>query len=171
MVRQSGHLHILNHRIKREMKRRNIAAACVLLAVAVGYGYQTALLPARTLPNTPDPSFFPWINTIMLGVLSFALLIQAVLRPNDEGVMGAQQASVPVITALVLILLYVVAMPFLGFVLSSVPLFALFMVLHNERRKLWLLIGAVGIPIFLFNLFKHLFGVPLPRGIFLGLLG
>ena len=153
------------------MKRRNIAAACVLLAVAVGYGYQTALLPARTLPNTPDPSFFPWINTIMLGVLSVALLIQAVLRPNDEGVMGAQQASVPVITALGLILLYVVAMPFLGFVLSSVPFFALFMVLHNERRKLWLLIGAVGIPIFLFNLFKHLFGVPLPRGIFLGLLG
>ena len=171
MVRQSGHLHILNHSIKREMKRRNIVAACVLLAVAVGYGYQTALLPARTLPNTPDPSFFPWINTIMLGVLSFALLIQAVLRPNDEGVMGAQQASVPVITALGLILLYVVAMPFLGFVLSSVPFFALFMVLHNERRKLWLLIGAVGIPIFLFNLFKHLFGVPLPRGIFLGLLG
>ena len=154
------------------MKRRNIAAACVLLAVAVGYGYQTALLPARTLPNTPDPSFFPWINTIMLGVLSFALLIQAVLRPNDEeGVMGAQQVSVPVITALGLILLYVVAMPFFGFVLSSVPFFALFMVLHNERRKLWLLIGAVGIPIFLFNLFKHLFGVPLPRGIFLGLLG
>ena len=171
MVRQSGHLPILNHSIKREMKRRNIAAACVLLAVAVGYGYQTALLPARTLPNTPDPSFFPWINTIMLGVLSFALLIQAVLQPNDEGVMGAQQASVPVITALGLILLYVVAMPFLGFVLSSVPFFALFMVLHNERRTLWLLIGAVGIPIFLFNLFKHLFGVPLPRGIFLGLLG
>ena len=153
------------------MKRRNIVAACVLLAVAVGYGYQTALLPARTLPNTPDPSFFPWINTIMLGVLSFALLIQAVLRPNDEGVMGAQQVSVPVITALGLILLYVVAMPFVGFVLSSVPFFALFMVLHNERRKLWLLIGAVGIPIFLFNLFKHLFGVPLPRGIFLGLFG
>ena len=107
----------------------------------------------------------------MLGVLSVALLMQAVLRPNDEGVMEAQQASVPVITALVLILLYVVAMPFFGFVLSSVPFFALFMVLHDERRKLWLLIGAVGIPIFLFNLFKHLFGVPLPRGIFLGLFG
>ena len=71
-----------------------------MLAIAVGYGYQTALLPARTLPNTPDPSFFPWINTILLGVLSFALLIQAVLWSNDERVMEAQQASVPELATL-----------------------------------------------------------------------
>ena len=153
------------------MKRRHIAAACVLLVIAVVYGYQTALLPARTLPNTPDPSLFPGHNTSLLGVLSFALLIQAGLLSNDELVMEAQQAPVPAIVALGLFLLYLVAIPFFGVVLSSVPFFALFMVLHNERRKLWLLIGAVGIPIILYNLFKHIFGVSLPRGIFLELLG
>ena len=69
------------------MKQKDIVAACVLLVVVIGYGYQTTLLPARTLPNTPDPSFFPWINTILLGVLSFALLIQGILRPTKKGVM------------------------------------------------------------------------------------
>ena len=153
------------------MKQRDIVAACVLLVIVVGYGYQTALLPARTLPNTPDPSFFPWINTILLGVLSFALLIQGILRPTKKGVMQVELASRTVIVALGLILLYLVAIPYFGFVLSSVPFFALFMVLHGERRKLWLLIGAAGIPIFLYYLFRHVFSVPLPRGMFLGSFG
>ena len=153
------------------MKQKDIVAACVLLVVVIGYGYQTTLLPARTLPNTPDPSFFPWINTILLGVLSFALLIQGILRPTKKGVMQSTLGTRTVIVALGLILLYLVAIPYFGFVLSSVPFFALFMVLHGERRKLWLLIGAAGIPIFLYNLFSHLFSVPLPRGMFLGSFG
>ena len=124
------------------MKQKDIVAACVLLVVVIGYGYQTSLLPARTLPNTPDPSFFPWINTILLGVLSFALLIQGILRPTKKGVMQVELASRTVIVALGLILLYLVAIPYFGFVLSSVPFFALFMVLHGERRKLWLFIVA-----------------------------
>ena len=128
------------------------------------------LLPARTLPNTPDPSFFPWINTILLGVLSVALLIQGILRPTKKGVMQSTLGTRTAIVALGLILLYLVAIPYFGFVLSSVPFFALFMVLHGERRKLWLLIGAAGIPIFLYNLFSHLFSVPLPRGMFLGII-
>ena len=153
------------------MKQKDIVAACVLLVVVIGYGYQTALLPVRTQPNTPDPSFFPWINTILLGVLSFALLIQGILRPTKKGVMQVELASRTVIVALGLILLYLVAIPYFGFVLSSVPFFALFMVLHGERRKLWLLIGAAGIPIFLYYLFSHVFSVPLPRGMVLGSFG
>ena len=153
------------------MKQRDIVAACVLLVVVIGYGHQTTLLPARTLPNTPDPSFFPWINTILLGVLSFALLIQGILRPTKKGVMQVELASRTVIVALGLILLYLVAIPYFGFVLSSVPFFASFMVLHGERRKLWLLIGAAGIPIFLYYLFSHVFSVPLPRGMVLGSFG
>ena len=153
------------------MKQKDIVAACVLLVVVIGFGYQTALLPVRTLPNTPDPSFFPWINTILLGVLSFALLIQGILRPTKKRVMQSTLGTRTVIVALGSILLYLVAIPYFGFVLSSVPFFALFMVLHGERRKLWLLIGAAGIPIFLYNLFSHLFSVPLPQGMVLGSFG
>ena len=153
------------------MKQKDIVAACVLLVVVIGYGYQTTLLPARTLPNTPDPSFFPWINTILLGVLSFALLIQGILRPTKKGVMQSTLGTRTVIVALGSILLYLVAIPYFGFVLSSVPFFAGFMVLHGERRKLWLLIGAAGVPIFLYYLFRHVFSVPLPRGMFLGSFG
>ena len=153
------------------MKQKDIVAACVLLVVVIGYGYQTALLPVRTLPNTPDPSFFPWINTFLLGVLSFALLIQGIVRPTKKGVMQVELASRTVIVALGLILLYLVAIPYFGFVLSSVPFFASFMVFHGERRKLWLLIGAAGVPIFLYYLFRHVCSVPLPRGMFLGSFG
>ena len=52
------------------MRRRNITAALVLLAIGAGYGLLTSQLPTRSLPDTPGPPFFPWINTTVILVLS-----------------------------------------------------------------------------------------------------
>jgi len=66
------------------MRRKNIIAAVVLIVFAILYGVLTANLPVRTLPNTPDPSFFPWINTAVVLVLSVWLLVQGLRRPVTE---------------------------------------------------------------------------------------
>ena len=154
------------------MRHRNITAALVLLGVTVGYGYLTSQLPARTLPNTPDPSFFPWINTVLLGVLSIALLVQGVLRMADTGIAargGGMSRTVGM--ALGCFLVFLLALPHLGFILAGIPFFAAFMVLYGERRISWLLAGAIGAPIFLYVLFRHGFVVLLPRGLLSGLIG
>ena len=66
------------------MRRRNIIAAVVLIVSALFYGGLTAQLPTRTLPNTPDPSFFPWINTAIILALSVLLLARTLWWPAPE---------------------------------------------------------------------------------------
>ncbi len=57
------------------MRRKHLVAALVLMAFGVWYGYQTSLLPTRTLPHAPSPSFFPGILTCAVRVLAVALLM------------------------------------------------------------------------------------------------
>ena len=148
------------------MKRRNLTAAMVFLAVTAGYAYQTSHLPVRTLPNTPDPSFFPWINTVLALVLACALLYQGLFLKTDNHIALIEDGKIGFpLLAIIVFLAFLIALPYLGFILATIPFFAVFMWLYGEHRKKILIIGALGIPVILYILFRHGFGVMLPRGL------
>lgn len=148
------------------MARRNIAAALVLIGIGAWYGVMTATLPERTLPNTPGPSFFPWLITAALLILSAALLAQGLARrgadvePEHDGFRAGRG-----LYALIWFAAYLVALPYVGFLFASVPFFAGLMVLYGGRNKLFVAIAAVAVPLLLFFLFRHGFQILLPRGI------
>ena len=124
------------------MRRRNIIAAVVLLVVTLGYGALTTQLPVRSLPDTPGPPFFPWINTIILLALSLGLLVQGLMaRPTGAIEAVATPDNVATrrrtIWALGAFVVYLVILPGLGFLLATTPFFAALMVLFGERRWLW----------------------------------
>jgi hypothetical protein len=151
-----------------QMKQRNVAAALVLLATVLGYATLTARLPATTLPDTPGPTFLPWINTALLGGLALLLLAQGL---NSQGTVdkgeGAEtdaRSRRPVIFLLALIG-YIAVLPTIGFVVASIVFFAVAMILFGERRPLRLFLGSVGVPVLLFAIFRHGFNIVLPRGI------
>jgi putative tricarboxylic transport membrane protein len=153
------------------MRRKNIIAAVVLIACAILYGVLTANLPTRTLPNTPDPSCFPRINTVIILALSVWLLVQALRRPapaptpSPTGT-GRNHRAVWALAAFVG---YLAVMPGLGFILATAPFFAVMMVLFGERRPMWVGGGAVGTTVLLHALFRYGFGVILPRGLLAGI--
>ena len=155
------------------MRRKNIIAAVVLIACAILYGVLTANLPTRTLPKTPDPSFFPWINTVIILALSVWLLVQALRQPAP----APAPAPTPTRTgrnrravwALAAFIGYLAVMPGLGFILATAPFFAVMMVLFGERRPMWVGGGAVGTTVLLYALFRYGFGVILPRGLLAGI--
>jgi putative tricarboxylic transport membrane protein len=151
------------------MRRKNIIAAVVLIACAILYGVLTANLPVRTLPNTPDPSFFPWINTVIMLVLSVWLLARGLKRPATERAPDMTGRSRRAAWALGAFVAYVAAMPGLGFILATVPFFAVMMVLFGERRPIWVCGGAVCATVLLYALFRYGFGVFLPRGVLAGI--
>jgi len=158
--------------VLRALRTRNIIAACVLLAVAAVYAFLTSRLPARTLPNTPDPSFFPWLNSAALAALSAALLVQGLRLPRACAAIGKRSMlSWEAAAALGGFLVYLAVLSSIGFVEASVPLFLFLMVLYGERRWGWLLAGSVGVPLALYVLFRDIFGVLLPSGPLSGLLG
>lgn len=154
------------------MWRRNIIAALVVLCVAAAYAYFTTQLPSRTLPNTPDPAFFPWINTGMLVVLGTILLLQGIRgRRTQTGPTVAGDRVVPAALTLASFVLYLIALPILGFLLATIPFVAALMLLFGERRATWLAAGPVGVAVFFFVIFSYAFNVYLPRGLLHGLLG
>jgi len=150
------------------MRRRNIIAAAALLLLSAGYGLLTSQLPERSLPDTPGPPFFPWVNTVILLALSAALLVQGILaKPASDAAPPSLSFAQRRQTAWVIgaFVVYLVILPGLGFVAATVPFFAALMVLFGERRWLRVTLASVGMTLFLYILFRHGFNVFLPRGI------
>jgi len=150
------------------MRRRNIIAALVLLAFGAGYGILTTQLPVRSLPDTPGPPFFPWINTIVILALSATLLVQGLVGadgPVPPRAAGRQRA----IWALGVFVVYLATLPGLGFILATAPFFAALMVLFGEARPLRVAVGAIVATGLLYLLFRHGFNVFLPTGLLKGI--
>ena len=146
--------------------RRELIAAVVLIGLGIGYGVLTAGLPERTMPNTPGPRFFPWIVTVSLLVLSAAMLVRAWRRLASESDAGLGVVPGRAAVAFGAFALYVVALPWIGFLAATVPFFAVLMALFGERRWWVLAAGAVVVPIVVFVLFRHGFQIILPAGRF-----
>ena len=148
-----------------EMGRRNIIAALFLILLSIGYGFLASGLPERPLPNTPGPSFFPWLITIGLFLLSVALLIQGFLpRPVLRGAPPAAAEARKRWIMVAVFGVYVFALPPVGFIGATVPFFAVMSVLYGERRPVWAAAGAIVIPVLLYLLVRDVFSILLPRG-------
>lgn len=150
------------------MRRRNIIAALVLLALGAGYGILTSQLPTRSLPDTPGPPFFPWINTVVLLALSATLFVQGLVGANGPVPTGSE-GRLRAIWALGLFVVYLVILPGFGFLLATAPFFAALMVLFGETRVLRVAAGAIVATAALYLLFRHGFGVFLPTGLLKGI--
>jgi putative tricarboxylic transport membrane protein len=154
------------------MRSRNVSAALVLIVLGLVYGYLTAGLPKRSLPDTPDPSFFPWIITASLLILSVALLVQGLQAPRSarDAADTAGGLRAPAVF-LALFVVYVAVLPVIGFVIASVPFFAALMWLYGERRWGWIGIVSVALPVILVVVFRSGLRIPLPTGVLSGLIG
>jgi len=148
------------------LARRDAIVGTALLTVGIAYGVLTASLPNRTLPNTPSPAFFPWLITGALIVLSAALLIRAFIGAGRESPRTAVDAESKLQAfTLVWIVLYLSALPYIGFLLASVPFFAGMMWFYGERSRVAIPLAAVIIPASLFYVFRYGFQILLPAGI------
>ena len=155
------------------MARRNILAAIALILVGIGYGVLAARLPTRQIDQTTEPSFFPFVVTACLLALSIALLVRGVRPQAGEAAIEApplpRDGSGRAMWALGLAVAYLALLPSLGFLVANVPFFAGLMFVFGERRPLWIAIGAIGVPVVLFYLFRDVFQILLPAGVLGGL--
>ena len=153
------------------MRRRNTISAIFLLALTMGYGLMTANLPTRAIEESTQPSFFPWVVTVCLFILSIFLLIQGLLP------LGSKQIPSPlnvrrwkICSGLIAVAIYLTTLPQLGFVIANILLFAALMLLYGERRPVPLLSGSILVPIAIFLIFRDLFQIRLPSGILGGII-
>jgi len=147
------------------MRAKNIAGSIALIAFGIAYGFLTTGITERTLPNTPGPPFFPRILTVCLLTLSVVWLIQSVRGKSDEipareTIAGRGRRGRGV--GLLAMLLYLTVLPYLGFLISTPPLFGVLMWVFGERRPAALCAYSLAVPLFFYALFKLLFRIQLP---------
>ncbi len=147
------------------MRQRNLIAALVAIALGVGYAILTSQLPTRTLQNSTQPSFFPWIVTTCLFLLSGALLAQSLfVRPTADEISENGAGSLRIVWILVFVV-YLVVLPGLGFVVANVMFFAVLMVLYGDRNPIKVGLCSIVITLLIFLLFRNVFQIRLPTGV------
>ena len=115
--------------------------------------------------GTLGPGFWP---RLVLGGLALACLgkLAAAWRGRRSG----EAAPLPPISrgrlaaAIALILLYVLAAPFVGFALATVVFIAVFMTLAGARSPVAIAVNALGGTVVLLYTFVKLVYLPLPKG-------
>ena len=148
------------------MRTRNLIASIVLLVLSAGYGFMTSNLPTRAIENSTQPSFFPWVVTACLIILSVMLLARGFLPAATART--PEPMNIPVWKmgfGLAAALAYLAALPDLGFLAANILLFVVLMWLYGERRPVALSIGSLVIPIAVFFLFREVFQIRLPAGV------
>lgn len=147
------------------MALRNIVTALALLALAMAYGYLAMRLPERDLPNIPGPAFFPILIAVVLAGLSLALLWQGV-REWRRAAPRLEMNGIDRKAAMMLgvFAVYLLALPLAGFLIASIPFAAMLIRLYGGHNRLLVVAVSIGLPVFLFVLFREGFGILLPTG-------
>lgn len=157
------------------MRRKNIIAAVAIILLTVVYATLTTQLPTRSLPDTPGPTFFPWVNIFLLLVLSISLLIGSIFTiktvENRDEFHDEPRKTKSTVLAFLSFIFYLILLPSIGFVMATIPFFAAMMILFSEKRLLQIIIGSISFTVFFYVLFRYGFNIFLPTGNWQNLLG
>ncbi len=153
--------------MKTNFFKSNLWPAVFLIALAlVFYAYAGGLVQKTGKGLGAD--FVPRLWAGLLILLSLFMIAQSFFMPTYGDLMEQltkKSLIVTVITFLALVL-YAIAMNWLGYFISTVLFLAALLVLYGERKIL--LIGGVSLAVTLclFWVFQEFLGVPLPNGVF-----
>jgi hypothetical protein len=81
---------------------------------------------------------------------------------RDAGFFGLAPGELRILGFIAVLLLYTLALPFVGYLAASIVTFAALIAIAGERRPLRIAAGAVGIALLLYLLFGVVFQVHLP---------
>jgi putative tricarboxylic transport membrane protein len=149
------------------MKKNDIIAGCIFIAVGVFIFTQTITYPSLEKGH-PGPGLFP--NLLALLFIAFGgTLVWKARRPSSqeelepEAVLGPRRLS-NAFYVIGIVVVYVLIVDYLGFLITSAVLLSLLM--KKLRVSLWKSVAAsIAITLFINILFSKILRVPLPYGI------
>lgn len=150
------------------MKTSNLLISLVLIAFSGFYAVLIARLPDRNLPHTLGAAFMPWVLTGFLVLLSVLLLIKSLStksEPEDKNVPLSMKDLIGIIGFIALIVLYLTAMNYLGFIIASILFMATLIFMSGSRKSIEIILFSVSTTVVVYLLFQKFFNVQLPSGI------
>lgn len=156
------------HKGERKMvKKINYIIICIFTVFIGAAVYLMRDYPKGTVEQGFGAAFYPELLLIVLAVLLVVLFIQTVtgkgLEKEKISIVGIHKLKVP-LCILVFMVLYALAMQYIGFVLSGIAYLFLTMRILKAKWKSNLVIPVV-VTLIIYVIFRYGFKVPLPVGI------
>jgi putative tricarboxylic transport membrane protein len=161
---------------------RDLACGLIALVLAILYLHETSQIQVSALGDAVGSAGFPLILGWMLAGAGAVLIVQALVRARFAG--GAAAAADAAETEarpghafrraaglVAIAAAFVALLPILGYVLAVALMLAAAMLYQGLPFARHTLLVAVAGAAFLYGLFGLLLGIPVPRGIWLPLLG
>lgn len=154
--------------IMKRVKKSDVIIGAITLGLAIFVYIETLGFPKTVItPGIPPASFFPRILAGLLGLSSILLIIFGIRAKPEAPQAIKWRGIVRVVVAMVLMTVYVILMPDIGFFILTPFLLAPLMVIMGERD--WKLIVAIGLLFILvaYFVFFRFFGIMFPTKIFM----
>ncbi len=120
----------------------------------------------------PRSGYFPFYIGLFLLIASAFIVVSTLLKwSKSQAVFATREELVPVFQMLVPMVIYVVAMVYLGIYLPSAILIGYFMRHHGSFAWPASLAVSISVPLVFFLVFEKWFLVPLPKGPIENMLG
>lgn len=131
--------------------------------LAIGIGFMVGAIHLKLGgPTDPQPGFFPFLDGIILIVLSAIFLFNAWTgRIGESPAFGKLLGPVIVVLALIL---YVAALEKLGYVITTALLSAVVLKVLETKLKVLIVVSLL-LPVASYVIFDRLLGVTLPPGL------
>lgn len=140
-----------------------IAGLVITDSIRVGTGWSD---------EGPRSGYFPfYIGLFLLAASTFIVLSTLLKWGKSQAVFATREELVPVFQMLVPMVIYVVAMVYLGIYLPSAILIGYFMRHHGGFAWPSSLAVSISVPLVFFLVFEKWFLVPLPKGPIENMLG
>ncbi|MDW0116126.1 tripartite tricarboxylate transporter TctB family protein [Sporosarcina thermotolerans] len=159
-------------------KIRDVQSGIFLLVVSVIMF--SATLSFKKLTSTAvGPAFMPQIIAGLIALMAIAIIIQGIRSVKAEREKESSADAVvekdpkdevtyrPVILSFILMAVYVVVLPFVGFLITTaVYMFTQMMILSDKPERRWLLFAVVSVvsSATIYYVFRNVFYVMLPNG-------
>jgi hypothetical protein len=146
------------------IRHSDTIAGLAFVALAAGIYVVSADFP--TVPGMPEPgpAFFPRVIAGLIGALGLVLIAKSAHSDETRSHRIGRQGVVRIGVATLLLVGYVAAMPFLGFLVDTALFLVIFMWFSGVRSPVAALVIAVGVPLVLYYVFVSFLHVPLPEG-------
>lgn len=115
--------------------------------------------------GAPSPRIIPGICLVIILVFSIVLIIQSVVFKKEKIVVFDWEKEKPAIFLIALLCVYVALILVIGFIPASIITFFIVLAYCGERKPfIYIVIAAATVGIYF--LFKYVFTVSLPTGMF-----
>lgn len=140
--------------------------------VLIGLGALILILVPSQIQMIPgmetetSPSFLPTVLAVLIILMGAGLIAQGFFSSRRDAPPDLSRVVVfRVLLSAILLVLYTILFPRLGFVVTSGLLVGIYAYLFGSRSILKVAISMVAVPVVIWLFFEILFGIPLPHGI------